>query len=51
MLMIHTNSLVITGITMKGIILINGLVFDTNRLLILLGHYVYFIKKIIKKLK
>lgn len=51
MLMIDTNSLVIAGITMKGIILITELVFDTNRLLILLGHYVYFIKKIIKKLK
>ena len=33
-------------IKVKGIILINELVFDTNKLLILLGHYVCFQKNI-----
>ena len=32
-------------IKVKGIILINELVFDTNKLLIMLGHYVCFQKK------
>ena len=42
MLMIDVNSLVAVGINMKGIIVINELYCDTNRLLILLRHYVPF---------
>ena len=40
--MIDVNSLVAVGINMKGIIVINELYCDTNRLLILLRHYVPF---------